>query len=108
MLNRVLRFIPIYLIVSVCAALALLADTWPRYPRSLLQWLILLIIALPVTALGDWLSDHALSSSLSLAVEARTRGAQFSWLRIVYYVALYVLFAICAVGILHWFQSPAV
>lgn len=101
-----IRFISIYLIVSIFAAVALLADSWPRHPRSLLQWILLLIIAVPVTALGEWLSGRALSSSLSLAIEARTRGSQLSWLRIGYYLALYVLFAICAVAILYWIQSP--
>lgn len=108
MLSRILRFISIYLIVSVLAAVALLVDTWPIYPRSLLRWILLLIIAVPVSVLGEWLSDGALSCSLSLAVEARTRGSQFSWLRIGYYLALYALYAICAVAILYWLQSPAV
>jgi hypothetical protein len=108
MLSRILRFISIYLIVSVFAAVLLLANTWPLYPHSLLQWILLLIIAAPVTVLGEWLSDRALSSPFSLAIEARTSGSQLSWLRISYYLALYLLFAICAVAILYWIQSPAV
>jgi hypothetical protein len=69
--------------------------------------LVLLIIALPMTVLGEWLSDRALHSSLSLAVDARTRRSQFSWLRIGYILALYLLFAMCAVAIFYWLQSPA-
>ncbi|MGH8298071.1 MAG: hypothetical protein ACRES6_02160 [Steroidobacteraceae bacterium] len=107
-MSRILRFISIYLVVSLLAAVALLVDTWPQYPRALIQWLLLLVIAFPVTILGDWLSDQALSSSLSLVIEARTKGSQISWLRIGYYLALYVLFAICAVAVLYWLQSPAV
>lgn len=107
MLSRILRFISIYFIVSVFAAAVLLANTWPLYPHSLFQWILLLIIAVPVTVLGEWLSDCALSNSLSLAIEARTRGSRLSWLRIGYYLALYVIFGICAVAILYWIQSPA-
>ena len=104
---RILKFAAIYLIVSVFSAVALLIDTWPLYPRSVVQWLVLLIIALPVTVLGEWLSDGALHSSLSLAVDARTRRSQISWLRTGYVLALYLLFAMCAVAIFYWVQSPA-
>ena len=77
-------------------------------PRSVVHWSMLFIIALPVTVLGDWLTDGALQSHLSLAVETRTRGSQFSWLRVKYVLALYILFAICAVAIFYWLQSPSV
>jgi hypothetical protein len=107
-LKRVLKFTVIYLVFSLFAAMALLIDSWPRHPRSILQWILLFVIALPVTALGEWLSDSVLRSPPSLAVEARTRGSQFSWLRIAYLVALYILFAICVVAIFYWLQSLAV
>jgi hypothetical protein len=105
-LRGLLRFLSMYLIVSVLAAAALLVDSWPVYPRSPLEWGLLLVITLPVTVLGDWLSDRALSNSLSL----KTKGAKktrLSWLRIAYGAALYVLFAICAVVILYWLEFPA-
>jgi hypothetical protein len=104
--SSLLRSFAVYLIVSLLAVLALLIDTWPHYPRSLRPWALLLVIALPVTVLGDWLSDSALSTSLSLAIEARTRGSRIPWLRAGYYLALYVLFAICAVAALYWLESP--
>jgi hypothetical protein len=105
--SSVLRFIAVYLLVSLLAAAALLVDTWPHYSRSWADWVLLLVIAFPVTVLGDWLTDRALSTSLSLAVEARTKGSRLSWARIGYYLALYVLFAICVVAVLYWLQSPA-
>jgi hypothetical protein len=108
MVSRILRFISIYLIVALFAVVALLVDTWPQYPRSPFQWLLLLIIAYPVTILGDWLSEHALSDSLALVIATRTRSARVSWLRITYYLALYVLFGICTLAILYWVQSPAI
>jgi hypothetical protein len=106
MLKRVLRFAAIYLIVSVIAAVALLINTWPLHPHSIPHWALLFVIALPITLLGEWLSDRALHSSLSLAVEARTRNSRFSWLRVGYILALCILFAICAVIILYWLYSP--
>jgi len=95
-----------YLIVAVLAASALLIDTWPLYPRSVLEWALLAIITLPVTVLGDWLSDRALSSPLA-PTPGGARSKRRSWLRVGYCVALYVLFAICAVVILYWLEFPA-
>jgi hypothetical protein len=106
-IRQVLSFAAMYLIVSVLAVVALLVDTWPLYPRSILDWGLLLVIVLPVTVLGDWLSDRVLSSSLPFASGTRTRKAPRSWLRIGYQLALYVLFAICAVAILYWLEAPA-
>ncbi len=108
MLKRVLRFAAIYLIVSVIAAVALLIDTWPLHPHSIPHWALLFVIALPITLLGEWLSDRALHSSLSLAVEVRTRSSRFSWLRVGCLLALYILFAICAVVVFYWLQLPDV
>lgn len=105
-LKGLLGFVCMYLIIAVLAAAALLIDTWPLYPRSPLEWGLLALIALPVSVLGDWLSDRALSSPLSLA-PARARKKRLWWLRIAYCVALYVLFAICAVVILYWLEFPA-
>ena len=103
-LRGLLPYLSVYLIVSVLAVAALLIDTWPLYPRSPLEWGLLLVITLPVTVIGDWLSDRALSSSLT-ATGGRKR--RLAWLRIGYCVALYVLFAICAVVILYWLEFPA-
>ncbi len=105
-LKGVLRFVSMYLIISVLAVAALLIDTWPLYPRSMLEWGLLLLITLPVTVMGDWLSDNALSSSLSRTA-AGAKKARLSWVRIGYSAALYVLFAICAVVILYWLEFPA-
>jgi hypothetical protein len=106
MWKRALRFIATYLSVSVLACAALLVDTWPLYPRSILEWALLLVIALPVTVLGDWLSDQALSSAFSLPRRNRTKGPERSWLRIAYQVALYILFAICTVAVFYWLLTP--
>jgi hypothetical protein len=100
----VLRFVSTYLILSAFAATALLIDTWPHQPRSFLQWALLLVIALPVTVLGDWLSEHTLSNPLARVAVSRTKRVRFSWLRIGYCLALYILFAICVVALLYWFQ----
>jgi hypothetical protein len=105
-MKPILRFICIYSAVSLIAAIGLLVDTWPRYPTSPIEWGLLLVIALPVTVLGEWLVDGTRKNSLSRAIENKTRAARFAWLRIGYHLALYVLFAVCAIGLFYWLQAP--
>ena len=106
MLRRLLRYVSPYLIVAALAAAALLFDTWPLYRRPILQWVLLLATTLPVTFFGDWLTDGALSTPILLIVDRRRRGPRPSWLRILSYVACYLLFAICTVVVLYWLQAP--
>jgi hypothetical protein len=108
MWRRLPPFIPVYLIVCTLAAFALLVDTWPRVPRSWLTWGLLPVVALPVTVLGDWLSDNALSTSLSLATAHRARRSRLAWVRFGYCLAMYILFAVCTVFVLHWLQLAPV
>jgi len=107
-LKKIFRFAVIYLILSALAALGVLIDTWPRYPHSVIQWSILLIIALPLSVLGEWLADRTLRSRMSHAVENRTKGAELSWLRVGYLLALTIVFTVCAVLIFHWLHSHCV
>jgi hypothetical protein len=102
MSEALLRFVGIYLTLSVFASVALVLDTWPRVPTSRIEWTFLFVIALPVTFLGDWLSQGLLTNPFSVAIERRTRGSTFSWLRVLYLLGLYSLFAICTVSILYW------
>ena len=102
MLRSQLRFAWFYSVVSVFATIALLVDTWPHHPTSLRAWSFLFVIALPVTVLGEWLSEGLLSNPLSAAVDRRARGSRVSWTRIAYCLAVYVLLGICAVAIFYW------
>ena len=102
MLKSLLRYVMVYLIVSVCASIALLADTWPHHPTSLLAWSILFVVAIPVTVVGEWLAEGVLNNPVSAAVERRTRQTAFSWTRVVYYLAVYVLLGICALTVYYW------
>jgi hypothetical protein len=68
----------------------------------------LLAIALPVTFFGDWLTNGALGTPVAILIDGRPRGVRLSWLRILYYLACYVLFGICTVVVLYWLQAPSV
>ena len=105
MLKAVLRFTRVYLIVSLFAAAALLVDTWPQHPKSLLHWALLFLIALPVTVLGEWLTDGLVNNPVSAIIERGTHRSGFSWTRIAYYLAMYIFFALAAVALFYWAQT---
>ena len=107
MQRRIFHLTAMYLLVSVFAAAALLIDAWPAHPQSLVQWAPLFVITLPVTVLGDWLTDNGLRG-LSHAALTRTRSLQPPWLRLGYLLALYMLFSICAVALFYWLESASI
>ncbi|HTV51614.1 MAG TPA: hypothetical protein VME21_10510 [Steroidobacteraceae bacterium] len=92
-----------YLGVALFSALALSVDSWPHLPRTPLDWALLLLIALPVSVLGDWLTDGALSRILER--KGRGRGSLF-FLRLGQHLALYVLFGIASVAVFDWLRAP--
>jgi len=91
MWRTVLHFMGVYLSVAVLASFAVLG---PVEHRSPLTGLLVLVIALPVTALGKWLVDSA-----ALKVRAR-----FSWPGLLYLVGSCLLLALCTVLIFDWTQ----
>lgn len=94
-----------YLGVALFSALALCIDSWPHLSRRPLDWGLLLLIALPVSVLGDWLTDGALSRVLDR--KSRGKGG-LSLMRIGQHLALYVLFAIASVAVFYWLRAPHV
>jgi hypothetical protein len=104
--KQIVRFLWIYFFVSIFATAALPIDTWPHHPTSILTWVLLFAISLPVTLLGEWLGDGLMDNPLTVSIERGTRGSKLSWARIAYFVAMLVLLAICAAALLYWAQSP--
>ena len=104
MWTRALRFIATYVVVCAFAVTALFVDTWPFRVRSWRQWALLLIVTLPVTELGDWLTDRALSRTLWFGLDVKVTGLKPSWSRTAYTLALCVFFAVCAVSLSYWLE----
>jgi hypothetical protein len=104
--KQIVRFLWIYFLVSIFATTALLIDTWPHHPTSILEWVLLFAIALPVTLLGEWLGDGLMDNPLTVRIEHKTRNSKSSGARVAYFVAMLVLLAIGAVALLYWTQSP--
>ncbi|HEY4771433.1 MAG TPA: hypothetical protein VIH50_00235 [Steroidobacteraceae bacterium] len=103
MSKPLLRFLGIYLTINAIAAVGLLLTLWPYRAASSSGWILLFVIALPVTALGEWLGESFLKNRMSLAVERATQRSNFSWIRIAYVLAmaLIVILIVTFIGS-HW------
>ena len=96
-MSALLRFIAIYVGVSAVLAVIALASVWPHRPGSWVGWMVLFVLALPLTLAleytGDWLFRNR------IAQEAERRGP--------IPLILYVFVAVAVVGVgaavaLHW------
>jgi hypothetical protein len=102
MLQRVLTFLGRYVAVSAVAALLLLLYLFPDHPNSLRGWLILFVVALPIILVGELIAKFFYKNPHARAVDAKTVGRSFSWLRISFmFVTMLLLFALELVG-LRW------
>jgi hypothetical protein len=88
---RPLRFLLGYLVVALVAAGLLLLNLWPWHPTSWRTWLLFVVLALPITIVGEWFGETALNNRLSKSVDRATASRSFSWVRIAYLLALVLL-----------------
>jgi hypothetical protein len=101
-MRRPFRFASVYLAVLVFATTMVLVDTWPDPPDTIIEWFLLLVMIVPVTLVGEWLSEGVLGSSLASALGGRSRLPKLRWSRIAYYVVMCMLFATTTVLIFEW------
>ncbi|MFO1401723.1 MAG: hypothetical protein U1F30_11025 [Steroidobacteraceae bacterium] len=82
-MKRLAQFTVVYLALSAVAAVGLLVSTFPWRPHTGLGWAVLFLAALPALLAIEW-SGTLLSqrNRVAEAVERRTRGKAFSWLRV--------------------------
>jgi hypothetical protein len=99
-MRRTFRFASVYLSVLAFATTMVLVDTWPEPPGTLIEWLLLLVMIVPVTLIGEWLSEGVLGSSLASAMGGRL--PKLRWSRIAYYLTMCLLFATATVSIFEW------
>lgn len=86
---RTLRFIGIYLLLSLAVVLSWLVGDFIfgaiRFPTSWLGWILLFLLALPIQIIGEWVGDWFLTKNrLAQHIEEKTSSQQFSVLRIFY------------------------
>lgn len=92
-----LRFAAAYVVLSaVLGGLALL-QSFPARPTSLVGWLLLFALVIPVTVAAEFVGAIVFRNPVSQAVERRTKDKGFSWLRIL--AGLVVMLLVFAVVI---------
>jgi hypothetical protein len=57
------------------------------------------MLALPIVIAGEWAGEKILHNPLSDTVDRVTRHRRFSWLRILYYLALALVLIVVGMGI---------
>jgi hypothetical protein len=91
--KRVLRFLLLYFAFSVLATLVMLISIFPNYPKTLIGWVWVFAIALPVVIVFDLLGWVVWNNRLAQSIEAQSSSQKFSWLRIGYgLVAMLLVF----------------
>lgn len=73
-------------------------------PQSPAGWLLLLL-ALPVMVLAEWLGEQIFGRNpVSRAIEARTAGQRFSWLRIGWWLCQYLAGVGVVLAVWYWIE----
>jgi hypothetical protein len=101
-MRRRIRFTSVYLSVLAFATTMVLVDTWPEPPDTLIEWFLLFVMIVPVTLIGEWVSEGMLGSTLASAMGRGGRLPKLRWSRIAYYLTMCVLFATTTVLIFEW------
>ena len=95
-MRKILRLLGGWLFLSIVAAALVLLWSWPWRPHSALGWGVVLLGALPLTLLGEYLAKRVIfESPLGTRLDALGAGAKASALRVTY-----VLICVIVVGIL--------
>jgi hypothetical protein len=97
------KFVGQYIALSMVAGVALLVYSFPKHPTTWLGWAALFGFALPILVIGEFVGDLVLSRNpFSRAIESRTKGKAFSWVRIGYFLTLFLLVGAAFVALNHW------
>ena len=91
-MRRMFPFLAIYVALSVIAAIVSLVASFPNYPHSTSAWLWLLLLALPVQCLLEFLGSLIWNNKASRAIEFKTAEKRFSWVRIGYGLLCFSVF----------------
>ena len=104
-MKRLIKFIGQYIAISLLAGALLLMYSFPEHPKTLRGWIALFGFALPVVVAGEYVGQLLLERNpASRAIERRTKGKSFFWLRIGYFLLLLLVVCAVGVGLSRWFN----
>ncbi|HWI68148.1 MAG TPA: hypothetical protein VNS88_07185 [Nitrospiraceae bacterium] len=86
-----------WVILSIIVAGTFLLSLWPHHPQSALGWVVLVLTALPLAALGEFLGDRFIFHS-DLGASLNSLGAGFlpSLVRVLYVLIMFLTLAAIA------------
>lgn len=94
-MKRLLIIAGIYLSMSAIAAVSVLIGAFPEHPTTLNGWVLLMLLALPLTIVGELVGEIIWRNRIARAVEENTPGQSLSGSRILYaLVAMLLLFGL--------------
>ena len=92
---RLLKFLGLYVALTFAASFGMLVFAFPHYPKTLVGWAAFFLLALPITLVGEAVEERLWRNRVAQAIERRTEGQSFSWLRIAYgFLIMLALFAV--------------
>ena len=104
-MKRLLTIAGIYLSLSAVAAVGVLMGAFSKHPTTVNGWVLLLLLALPLTIVGELIGEVIWRNRIAHAVEENTTGQSLSGLRILYaLVAMLLLFGL--VFTVGYFMEP--
>jgi hypothetical protein len=108
-MRKLIRLFGLWLAASIMFAAFALLWIWPWRPHSVLGWGVLLIAAMPLTAIGEYLVERfVFGSPLGTRLDALGSGAAVSALRILYVVICAVVIGIIGVFVFAWLNRTGV
>jgi hypothetical protein len=95
--RRFLTIVSAWVVLSVIVAAGFLLSFWPHHPHSPLGWLLLVLIALPLAALGEFLGDRFIfHSDLGASLSSLGSGLVPSFVRVLYVLIVFLTLAAIA------------
>jgi polyferredoxin len=88
---RLLKIIVAYIALSAIAAVFILIGLFPWHPITAGGWGLLLVLALPLTIVGELIGEALWRNRLAQAVEKKTKERSLSGLRILYALVVMLL-----------------
>ena len=96
-LRRLTTILGAWVFLSIVVAVGFLLSSWPHHPHSALGWVVLVLTALPLAALGEFLGDRFIFHS-DLGASLNSLGVGFlpSLVRVLYVLIMFLTLAAIA------------
>ena len=97
-----MKFLGVYVVVSVITTLLILLSVFPHHPHTLVGWFLLFVAAAPITIVGELVGDFAFHNRLADSIEARSENVAFWFLRFIYVFIAVVLMLVFGWAVVRW------